>query len=468
MRIVPRLSIVLVGAMSIALIARAWLQIDRDEKLFEADMRRDHRVVGHVLAASINAALAARDESRSRELIGEANATKDGPRFSLRSQDEVPQLAHRHEAGVDADQRVVQGEAADELVSYIALADASAGRVLEIRESLIDRDRYVRSDIRFTVAEIVAAVSLSALVAFLLSKALVGRPIEMLVKRAREIGDGDLTPRAEIEGPSELRFLSREIGAMCERLAAAHERLAVEADARVRAIDELRHAERLATVGRLAAGVAHELGTPLSVVAGHAQMIANGEVKGDGIEASARIIEQQVQRSSRIIRQLLDFARRKGPDGSSTDVLGLVTETINVLSPIAQKKKATLHVQGERLTAAIAPERLQQVVTNIILNALDALPPAGGRISIDVQAEDEREDHGVRISVTDTGTGIPEDLLPRIFEPFFTTKATGEGTGLGLSVVEGIVRDHGGRIDVQSSSERGTTVNIHLRESLSS
>jgi signal transduction histidine kinase len=236
---------------------------------------------------------------------------------------------------------------------------------------------------------------------------------------------------------------------------------------RERAVEQVRYAERLATIGKLAAGVAHEIGTPLSIVAGHAQMIAGREVTGEKAIASARIIDAQVDRVASIVRHLLDFARRKGPEGGSVEVLAVATDTVKLLQPSAREKGVTVRVAGHAAEALIDAKSLEQVVTNLLVNALHASRD-GGEVTVTVErvlvTPPDRTTEGdfVRIEVRDTGTGISDDVRPYIFEPFFTTKPTGDGTGLGLSVVHGIVHDHLGWITVDTVIARGTTFSVFL------
>lgn len=229
-------------------------------------------------------------------------------------------------------------------------------------------------------------------------------------------------------------------------------------DARDRAVEQARHADRLATVGRLAAGVAHEIGTPLSVASGHAEMIANGEVEGEQAAKSARVIVAQVERVTRIVRQLLDFSRRRPSGSESVDVTGVAKRTIDLLRSTATKRRITLDVQGpDGVRAAGSEEAIVQVVTNLVMNAIDASRD-GDSVTVTVNAVGE----SVRLEVRDQGSGMTDDVRAHIFDPFFTTKGVGDGTGLGLSVVHGIVEDHQGSIAVDTAVGKGTTFTVLL------
>jgi signal transduction histidine kinase len=255
----------------------------------------------------------------------------------------------------------------------------------------------------------------------------------------------------------------------CDTVARLRARVDREMSLRVSAVGELRHAERLNTIGKLAAGIAHELGTPVNVVAGRAELIAGDWLNRDEIKASAVIIGEQAGRMARIIRSMLDFGRRSGTDTRSEDVGKLAEETVELLRALARKSGVDIEVTGTNVKAPVNRAELQQVLSNLLSNAIHAMQD-GGRVTLCVDEANaklpENGDASVRpyvcIEVCDEGTGIPPEILPRIFDPFFTTKDVGEGTGLGLSVSYGIVRDHGGAMRIDTLLGRGTTVRVYL------
>jgi len=218
--------------------------------------------------------------------------------------------------------------------------------------------------------------------------------------------------------------------------------------------------------------VAHELGTPLNVVSGRAKMIAQGMVTGDDVAENARIISEQAARIAGIIRQLLDFSRRRGPRLGRGDLRPIAQRTVELLATLARKRSVTLDVEAADIpvTAQIDEAQVQQVLANLVVNGLQAMPH-GGRLLVKLghtRATPPPDVGGpvadyVIVTVEDQGTGMGPDILPRIFEPFFTTKEVGEGTGLGLSVAYGIVREHGGWIDVESNPGEGSCFTIFLR-----
>ncbi len=252
-------------------------------------------------------------------------------------------------------------------------------------------------------------------------------------------------------------------------LAALRARVQLESELRRDALDQLRHAERLTTIGKLASGVAHEIGTPLNVISGHAELLLMGQLGGDDMKASGRILLEQSERVATIVRQLLDFSRRGGARVATTNVHELALATTQLLESLAKKSAIKIVNQGAPVEAAVNRSEIQQVLTNLLANAIQAMPN-GGQISVEVREEKTRSpnrEHGrlgdyAVLSVRDCGTGIAPDVLPKIFDPFFTTKDVGQGTGLGLSVAYGIVRDHGGWIAVDSRFGEGTTFTVYV------
>lgn len=251
-----------------------------------------------------------------------------------------------------------------------------------------------------------------------------------------------------------LGVLGRSISRALEVLSA----LKSEAKARQRAEHSLERADRLAMVGSLAASLAHELGTPLSIISGRAKMMAAGSLEPTLTQPSARIIAEQADRMALILRQLMDFARRREPQKADYDLRLLASQTVLLLEPMARKQGVSLTVTNlaEPVVAHCDRAQMSQVLTNLVVNAVQASEEGG---SVELLTGISGEPF---VSVKDSGEGIAADLLPKLFEPFFTTKKSGEGTGLGLSVANAIVKDHEGTIDVQSAPGRGSLFTVRL------
>ncbi|MBI2895743.1 MAG: PAS domain-containing protein [Deltaproteobacteria bacterium] len=243
------------------------------------------------------------------------------------------------------------------------------------------------------------------------------------------------------------------------RFAEASALVVIEDLSEVRSLQsQLLRAEKLSTVGVLAAGIAHEIGTPLGVVRGRAEYVQSklgqGHPQSDGI----RVIIEQIDAVTRTIRQLLDFSRVR-PAAVRPVAIGPVARSVaELLHFEASRRNVTITV-GEasgREAVSADPDQLQQVLVNLVMNALDACA-SGGRVTISALGG---QDGTVRLVVADTGCGIGQESLNQVFDPFFTTKKRGQGTGLGLTIAAQIVRNHGGQIELESEPGQGTRVSL--------
>ena len=216
-------------------------------------------------------------------------------------------------------------------------------------------------------------------------------------------------------------------------------------------------AERLASIGVLVAGLAHEIGTPMGVIQGHAKLL-QPHVQGEDAQWRLQTIQEQIARISRIIESLLGMARPSRPQRIPVALAPLVENTVAfVPEKLARRRIETRLDLAERPSVPGDPERLQQVLLNLLLNAADVMPD-GGELCVSLAETDDGE---ADLRVADTGPGIEGDPA-RVFDPFVTTKEAGEGHGLGLAVAHGIVTEHGGLIDVSQSDETGTEFRILL------
>ncbi len=228
---------------------------------------------------------------------------------------------------------------------------------------------------------------------------------------------------------------------------------------RVNLEDQLMQAEKLSSIGLLAAGVAHEVNTPLAVIASQAQMLSRQLEPEDPRSRTLDKIIKQAFRASEIVNNLLKFSRVSGSEFSELDVNKVVRETVSLVEPMLKTSKISLNTQ---LTPSLPQVfgnhgKLQQVFMNLIMNARDAMP-RGGELTLATEAENG----SVLVEVADNGVGIPNEHLSKIFDPFFTTKSTSRGTGLGLAVTYGIIREHAGQIRVESAVGRGTTFRLEF------
>ena len=227
---------------------------------------------------------------------------------------------------------------------------------------------------------------------------------------------------------------------------------------RIKLEETLQQSEKLSSIGLLAAGVAHEVNTPLTGVSSYTQMLLEMIPETDPKHVLLQKMHKQTERASHIVGNLLNFSRTgNSSDFNEIDINKLLNDTLQLLEPQMRKSQ----VEIEKIYADIPPKifgnagKLQQVFTNLILNARDAMI-AGGKITLTTVSDDEQ----VTIEVSDTGEGISPENLSKIYDPFFTTKDVGSGTGLGLAVSYGIVQEHAGSIEAESELGNGTTFRV--------
>jgi PAS domain S-box-containing protein len=227
-----------------------------------------------------------------------------------------------------------------------------------------------------------------------------------------------------------------------------------------RIAEQLRQSEKLAALGELVAGVAHELNNPLAGISAFAQLLLEEELSADQRE-SARLIKREADRAVSVIRDLLLFSRKAGPSTVPVDINGLVQLTLRLRAYSLRSSGVTTETQLDPALPEVAgdDQKLQQVILNLIVNAEYAMRRTATK---QLLVRTTHEGDSVVTEVSDTGTGMSDETLQRVFEPFFTTKPAGEGTGLGLSVSYGIIEAHGGTITVESIAGRGTTFRITL------
>ena len=225
---------------------------------------------------------------------------------------------------------------------------------------------------------------------------------------------------------------------------------------------QLRRTEQVAELGTLASGMAHEIGTPMNVILGRAEYLMD-RVKEEPVKKGLQTIVAQVERITKVMNQLLVFARRKPPERGPLVVKDIVEGSLELFRERLTRSGVTVELAlGDHCPAAQADaDQMSQVMINLIMNALHAMED-GGTLRIGLGQEQD----GIKLTVGDTGHGIPKDELQNIFEPFYTTKEFGKGTGLGLTVVKGIIEEHHGTITVDSEEGKGTKFTILLPKSI--
>ncbi len=244
-----------------------------------------------------------------------------------------------------------------------------------------------------------------------------------------------------------------------------HQRYSAALSERLRSAEALQSlerqlisAEKLATTGVLAAGIAHEVGTPLGIIRARAELLMDETANADGRRALEAIV-QQIDRISSTIRQVLDFSRVQPVELRSIEALAAAEVALDLLGHRLRQQQLSIELNIDPSTPSMAadPNQFQQVLLNLLLNACDACPVGG---TIEITARPDGDERRIRWEIRDNGIGVPSQHMLAVFDPFFTTKKRGEGTGLGLPVAASIIRNHGGEISLASAPGEGTVVTV--------
>ena len=342
----------------------------------------------------------------------------------------------------------------EELASIEAGLRARGTVIVEEAEDLVERERQAVQSMlaisqRIPLVILLALIGVIAYTAYVIRKQVLA-PLARMMTATQRIAAGDFTPITPVRKyHDEFSHLAVAMNSMMTTLAHRQQLLV--------------RAHKLKAVGTLTAGVAHELNNPINnimLTASSLQEDYEDLADEDRLDMVNDLIGES-ERAQQIVRNLLDFARESTVQLEPVDLQRLVEETLRLASN--QIKLAKVRVKGE-IDSNLPPvygdfQQLTQVMLNIVLNALDAMP-GGGTLTIALRTPSGKDQ--VAVEVTDTGVGMPEQVLANVFDPFFTTKSGATGTGLGLSVSLGIIRQHGGDILVRSELEKGTTFTIQL------
>jgi two-component system, NtrC family, sensor kinase len=480
MKVATKIALAISAVFALVLLFSSALIATDEIRYADEQVARHGRLLGRVVASTVEETWRDRGESEARALLNDINEQE--PRITVRwvsldpgAGDYVP------DPRVDDTERLrllngevltaVGGSDDDTLYTYVPLVHDGHDRAIEIAEPLAARNEHVRGIQTLLFGLGFVGFGTSAAMAYALGRRYVSRPVGDLVALARRVGQSDFSAPAPESGTDELASLAHEMNQMAADLAQSEAHAAELERTRQDAQLQLEHAERLATVGQLAAGVAHEIGTPLQAISLRANLIAARAGHIDGVEDFTHAIEAQSQQVGQIVRNLLSFARRRPPRSVRRDLRDVVGDAVALIEAAHPSHRLRIEVQlpSAPLLAEADAEQLGHVVTNLLINGMHATP-AGGRLTVGLDRRVTRPPTGAEgllreygcVWVQDEGTGIPPDVVPHIFEPFFTTKPRGEGTGLGLSIVYGIVKEHRGWIDVRTQVGEGTRFTIYL------
>ncbi len=318
--------------------------------------------------------------------------------------------------------------------------------VLDVNVSLAEVDAEIAHSRRVIVASAILAILAVSFMMWWLNHRLVELPVAALVAGTRRVSGGDLGGTIQVRGRHELGELAKAFNEMIRSLADTQHQLA--------------QADKLASVGRLAAGIAHEINNPLTGVLSYASLLRKRLEGNTEVCDDLDVIVRETVRCRGIIRGLLDFARPTTPARKPMDLDEVVRKAVSVvMTQLSQHHvDLSLDLASDLPTVHADANQIQQVVVNLLLNAADAIGTEGGSIRATTR---RGASSSIELLIEDSGCGIPPEDLPRIFEPFFTTKGN-QGTGLGLAVSWGIVEAHGGSLEVQSELGHGSKFTLRL------
>ena len=346
--------------------------------------------------------------------------------------------------------------------------------IVEANLSLALLDRSVkRQGIAITIYILIFLFTISLVLCIILWN-FVSTPVSLLAEGMKKVAGGDLDYHLDINSRDEMGDLARAFNAMTFDLKKAEDELVEwghtlekkvqeKTQAIQRAQAQLIHSEKLASLGRMAAGVAHEINSPLTGIVTFGHLLLKKFPPGTEEYEDVEVIIEQANRCSTIIKGLLGFARASAAEKAPTSINDVLTHSLNIVRNKADffNIKLATNLDAGLSTVKADPSQLQQVFMNMIMNAADAIE-GKGTITISTRNIKDTGNDFIEIEFHDTGPGISDEILEKLFEPFFTTKPVGKGTGLGLAVSHGIIQEHGGKIVVKTKLGGGTSFFVRL------
>lgn len=343
---------------------------------------------------------------------------------------------------------------------FIPLADSrnQATGLLQLTRRERDFRRYIATVRKHAALWFGAGTLVMAILVLIGQHQALGRHFASLIAGMQRVAAGEVGYRLALAGPKEIASISASFNTMLDSIQEAENE--IQRNRREQQIleQQLRQSEKLAAIGQLAAGVAHEIGTPMSTISGTAQRALRHETGNPRASEAFRRIQREITRMEVIVRQLLDFSHNRKLQYRDLRPSKVAESAVSATAEEAARHHVEVSLCGDPEAPAFSadPIRIEQALVNLLRNAIQADTTRTVRLEWRVKA------HATIFAVDDDGSGIPEGIRSRLFEPFFTTKAVGQGTGLGLAVVHGITREHGGSVHVGTSDRGGARIEVSL------
>ena len=450
-----------------------WWSLRAFERQVEGRMQNDLAMVARALKQPLSHAVLREREGSIAQALESAFSMShvygaylydsEGRRISgTMSEGDESSEADREEQRERASERVAEGERHGEygevagrlVYSYFVPLTDSAGRItglLQLTRRYSDFEEHIRT-IRYRAAGVfmVFFISLTGLVLYTHDRAF-GKHLNRLSRAMTKIAGGDRRQRYAAGGPREIDALGGYFNHMMDNIERAESEIEQRRGQQRALHERLRETEKLAAIGELAAGVAHELGNPLSLIDAKVQRSLRSGSVSEPLNQSLSAIRRSTQRMEKIIRQLRDFSLRQQTQLRRVRSISLIRASVAAVAHEAEKVSTEIVVDsGADIPLLVDPVRVEQALVNLLLNAIHAAP--GGRVEIGCLTRDHGE---ICFAVMDNGVGIAGEHQSKLFEPFFTTKLSEDGTGLGLAVVHGIAQEYRGRVEVESTEGQG-------------
>jgi signal transduction histidine kinase len=348
-----------------------------------------------------------------------------------------------------------------EVYAYFVPLSGPGERVtglLEVTRKRRDIDLLMTESRQQALVLLGIAVAVIAVVVILGHHAAVGRSLRAVEDTIRDADSGDMLQRAPVGGPREVVAVAEALNAMLDSLHHAEVCVARERGSRARLEEELRRSETLAAIGRLAAGIAHELGSPLTLADGHAQRVLRVRDLRGRVRDEVVRLRHEIGRMARIVRMLLDYGRGGGREMRSIDVHRLLTVCSTAVRASASEREVALDIDVPTTVSKMVgnESRIEQAVVNLLRNAVEA---AHAQVHVEVRTRGGC----LELTIDDDGSGVPPSVAQTLFEPFVTTKGSQGGTGLGLAIASSAAQEHGGALTVSTGPLGGARFVLSLR-----